>query len=109
MPHAAYLAATDGAVPIFAAVMAAAKARAAARQAAATVHQALGGYGFTIEADCQLYSRRIRAWSATMPDPGPCLAQLARTLADPASRDEISDLWQFDRGFNLPRWARENG
>ena len=107
--HAAYLAATDGAVPLFAAVMAAAKARTASRQAAATVHQALGGYGFTLEADCQLYSRRIRTWSAAMPDPGPWLARLARTLAEPATRDEVTDLWQFDRGFTLPRWARENG
>ena len=107
--HAAYLAATDGAVPIFAAVMAAAKARTASRQAAATVHQALGGYGFTIEADCQLYSRRIRTWSAAMPDPSPWLAQLARTLADPNRREEVTDLWQFDRGFTLPRWAREIG
>jgi len=107
--HAAYCAAEDGAVPLFAAAMAAAKARTAARQAAATVHQALGGYGFTLEADCQLYSRRIRTWSAAMPDPGPWLAQLARTLADPATRDRITDLWQFDRGFVLPGWARENG
>jgi len=107
--HAAYLAAADEQLPLFAAVMAAAKARAASRHAAATVHQALGGYGFTIEADCQLYSRRIRAWSAAMPDPKPWLARLARTLADPASRDEVHDLWQFDRGFTLPRWAREIG
>lgn len=106
--HAAYLTASDNEVPLFAAVMAAAKAREASRQAAATVHQALGGYGFTVEADCQLYSRRIRTWSAEMPDPGPWLARLARTLADPATRDQISDLWQFDRGFTLPRWARES-
>lgn len=105
--HGAYLAATDDAVPLFAAAMAAAKARTASRRAAATVHQALGGYGFTIEADCQLYSRRIRAWSAAMPDPGPWLAQLARTLADPATREQITDLWQFDRGFVVPNWARE--
>jgi hypothetical protein len=104
--HAAYLAAADGAVPLFAAVMAATKARTAARRAASTVHQALGGYGFTLEADCQLYSRRIRTWSAQMPDPGPWLAKLARTLADPATRDEVTDLWQFDRGFTLPGWAR---
>jgi Acyl-CoA dehydrogenase, C-terminal domain len=103
--HAAYLAASDGAVPLFAAAMAAAKSRAASRQVAATVHQALGGYGFTVEADCQLYSRRIRAWSSAMPDPGPWLTQLARTLADPATRDHVTDLWQFDRGFTLPRWA----
>jgi hypothetical protein len=107
--HAAYLVAADGAVPLFAAAMAAAKARAASRVAAATVHQALGGYGFTIEADCQLYSRRIRIWSAAMPDPRPWLAILARTLADSATRDQITDLWQFDRGFSLPRWAREIG
>jgi len=107
--HAAYLAATDCAVPLFASVMAAAKARAASRRAAATVHQALGGYGFTVEADCQLYSRCIRAWSAAMPDPGPWLAQLARAVADPATRDEVADLWQFDHGFTLPRWAREIG
>lgn len=105
--HAAYLADTDGAVPLFAAVMAAAKARAASRQAAATVHQALGGYGFTVEADCQLYSRRIRAWATAMPDPAPWLATLARTLTDSATRDQVTDLWQFDRGFTLPGWARE--
>ncbi len=107
--HGAYLAETDGQVPLFAAAMAAAKARAASRQTAAAVHQALGGYGFTIEANCQLYSRRIRAWTAAMPDPGPWLAELARTLTDPATRDNITDLWQFDRGFTLPRWANETG
>ncbi|HET7740517.1 MAG TPA: acyl-CoA dehydrogenase family protein [Mycobacterium sp.] len=106
--HAAYLADTDGAVSLFSAVMAAAKARAASRQAAAIVHQALGGYGFTVEADCQLYSRRIRAWTAAMPDPAPWLAKLARTLTDPATRDQVTDLWQFDRGFTLPGWARES-
>lgn len=106
--HATYLADSDGAVPIFHAAMAAAKARAASRQAAATVHQALGGYGFTVEADCQLYSRRIRAWTAAMPDPSPWLAKLARTLTDPATRDHVTDLWQFDQGFTLPGWARES-
>jgi hypothetical protein len=106
--HAAYLADSDGAVPLFHAAMAAAKARAASRQAAATVHQALGGYGFTVEADCQLYSRRIRAWTAAMPDPAPWLAKLARTLTDPVTRDQVTDLWQFDQGFTLPRWARES-
>ncbi len=105
--HATYLAATDGSVPLFAAAMAAAKTRAASRQVAATVHQALGGYGFTTEAECQLYSRRIRTWSAAMPDPGPWLTRLARTLAGPATRSQLTDLWQFDRGFILPRWARE--
>ncbi|OBK88437.1 acyl-CoA dehydrogenase family protein [Mycolicibacter sinensis] len=107
--HAAYLADCDGAVPLFAAAMAAAKARTASRFAAGTVHQALGGYGFTVEADCQLYSRRIRAWTAAMADPMPTLGVLARTLSDPATRDQVTDLWQFDRGFALPRWAMEAG
>lgn len=106
--HAAYLAESDGALPLFAAVMAAAKARTASRQAAATVHQALGGHGFTVEADCQLYSRRIRAWTAAMPDPTPWLGKLARTLTGPGTRNLVTDLWQFDRGFTLPRWARES-
>lgn len=106
--HAAYLADCDGTLPMSAAVMAAAKSRAASRQAAATVHQALGGHGFTIESDCQLYSRRVRCWTAAMPDPGPRLAELARTLADPVARESVPDLWQFDRGFTLPRWAGEN-
>ncbi|MEB3071468.1 acyl-CoA dehydrogenase family protein [[Mycobacterium] vasticus] len=105
--HGAYIAASDGALPLFAAVLAAAKARSGSRQAAATVHQALGGYGFSLEADCQLYSRRIRAWSAAMPDPSPWLAELARTLVDPATREQVTDLWQFERGFALPRWSRE--
>ncbi len=106
--HAAYLVASEATLPMSAAVMAAAKARSASRHAANAVHQALGGYGFTIEADCQLYSRRIRAWSAAMPDPGPWLANLARQLADPATRGSVTDLWQFDHGFTLPRWAVES-
>ncbi|KUI29263.1 acyl-CoA dehydrogenase family protein [Mycobacterium sp. GA-2829] len=105
--HAAYLAENDGVLPLSAAVMAAAKARSASRQAASTIHQALGGYGFTIEADCQLYSRRIRSWTSEMPDPTHWLADTARTLADPSKRDKVKDLWQFDRGFTLPRWVRE--
>ncbi|MCX2930596.1 acyl-CoA dehydrogenase family protein [Mycobacterium sp. CVI_P3] len=106
--HAAYLADCDGNLPLWAAVMAAAKARTASRQTASTVHQALGGYGFTIEADCQLYSRRIRSWTSEMPDPVHWLADMARTLADPIRRDGVKDLWQFDRGFTLPRWARQS-
>lgn len=106
--HATYLTAqrgTDDGPPLFAAAMAAAKAKKSARQAASTVHQVLGGYGFTIEADCQLYSRRIRNWTATMPDPGPTLAVLARTVIDPRTRASVTDLWQFDKGFSLPQWA----
>lgn len=106
--NAADLAACDGVLPLSAAVMAAAKSREASRQAAATVHQVLGGHGFSIESDCQLYSRRIRAWTSAMPDPGPWLADLARTLADTETRGSVRDLWQFRTGFTLPRWAREN-
>lgn len=105
--HATYLADADQALPLSAAVMAAAKARAASRQVAATVHQALGGYGFTIEADSQLFSRRIRSWTSAMPDPGTHLGQMARTLADPDTRNSVADLWQFNRGFTLPLWAQE--
>ncbi|MFE9322587.1 acyl-CoA dehydrogenase family protein [Nocardia sp. NPDC052278] len=96
-----------GTPPMHAAAMAAHKARSASRLAATVGHQVLGGYGFTLEADCQLYSRRIRAWSTMMPDPSAALADLARTLADPTHRETVRDLWQFDHGFTLPGWAAE--
>jgi hypothetical protein len=104
--HATYLTATDGAPPLYSCAMAAQKAKRAARLMASTAHQALGGYGFTVEADCQLYSRRIRAWTTAMPDPGRWLTEMARRLADPTTRDSVKDLWQFDSGYSLPRWAR---
>ncbi|WP_433598236.1 acyl-CoA dehydrogenase family protein [Nocardia sp. CA-135953] len=97
----------NGAPPPHAATMAAHKARTASRLAATAVHQALGGYGFTIEADCQLYTRRIRAWTTMMPDTTPALAALARTLSDPDRRATVADLWQFDRAYTVPRWAAE--
>ncbi|MGW8815610.1 acyl-CoA dehydrogenase family protein [Gordonia terrae] len=103
--HAAYLAAEDGAPSLVHAAMAAAKARQAGRRTASTVHQALGGHGFTIEADCQLYSRRIRAWTGEMPDTSPILTDMARRLVDPERRAEITDLWNHDSGFTLPHWA----
>ncbi|RNL62349.1 hypothetical protein EFK50_11260 [Nocardioides marmoriginsengisoli] len=102
-----YLAANDGEPPRHFAAMTAYAARRAARQTASTTHQAMGGQGFTTEADTQLYSRRLRTWSAAMPDPASALADLARTLADPEAREQVTDLWQFDRGFELPRWVRE--
>lgn len=89
------------------AAMTAHTARRAARQAASAAHQAMGGQGFTLEADTQLYSRRIRSWSSTLADPREALALMARTLANPQTRSQITDLWQFDEGFVLPRWARE--
>ncbi len=104
---ATFLTSTDGVPPRHFAAIAAHAARRAARQAATTAHQSMGGQGFSLEADTQLYSRRIRAWSGTMPDPTPALAELARTLADPSTRERVTDLWQFDNGFDLPRWARE--
>lgn len=102
-----YLTVADGTPPAHFAAMTAHTARAAARQAASVAHQAMGGQGFTLEAETQLFSRRLRAWSGAMPDTTAALAGLARTLADPATRDTITDLWQFDRGFVLPRWAQE--
>ncbi len=102
-----YLTATGATPPTHFAAMTAHTARDAARQAAAAAHQAMGGQGFTLEADTQLYSRRLRAWSAAIPDPAPTLAWLARTLADPDTRATVTDLWQFDNGFEIPAWARE--
>jgi len=87
------------------AVMARAKAVEAARLVATNVHQVMGGYGFTIDYDCQLYSRRIRSWSMRLARPGPELAQLARLLLAPALRDSVRLLWHHEQGVPLPRWA----
>ncbi len=102
-----YLAKADGSPPSHFAAMTAHATIRATRQTASTAHQAMGGQGFTLEADTQLYTRRIRSWSGLMPDPSPVLADLAKALADQGRRHEVTDLWQFDRGFELPRWARE--
>lgn len=102
-----YLTAADGVIPPPFAAMTAHTARNAARQVVSSAHQAMGGQGFTTEADTQLYSRRIRTWSGAMAETAPALADLARRLADPATRGSVTDLWQFDAGFELPRWARE--
>ncbi|MGH2784638.1 MAG: acyl-CoA dehydrogenase family protein [Actinomycetota bacterium] len=88
-------------------VMAWAKAVDAGRAIASAVHQVMGGYGFTVEEDTQLYSRRIRSWTMRLPSPGGELARLARLLLDGARRDLIGHLWQFDEGIPLPRWATE--
>jgi hypothetical protein len=95
----------DGAPSQPFATMTWAKAVDAARFIASTVHQVMGGYGFTLEEDCQLYSRRIRSWTMRLPQPAPALAELARALLDPARRDEVRYLWHHDRGVPLPRWA----
>ena len=72
----------DGAPDWTFAAMARAAAEDAAELAAATTHQVMGGYGFTVEEDCQLYSRRIRAWRLRLPPVGDELAELARRLLD---------------------------
>lgn len=97
----------DGAPPTVFAIMARAKAVECARDIAAAVHQVFGGNGFTLDYHCQLYSRRIRSWAMRLNRSGPELAELARVMLDPARRNEVRNLWHFDRGAPLPRWARE--
>ena len=38
---------------------------------------------------------------------GPELADVARTLLDPARRDGVRWLWQHEQGVAVPRWARD--
>ena len=83
-----------------------AKAVESGRLVASAVHQVMGGYGFTLEEDAQLSSRRIRSWTMRLPAAGPQLAALARSLIDPV-REGVRHLWQFDDGIRLPRWAAE--
>jgi hypothetical protein len=97
----------DGAPAAVFATMARARAVDSARLAATTVHQVMGGYGFSLEEDCQLFSRRIRSWAMRLGPTGPELAALARTLLDPAARDDVRYLWHADRGLPIPRWAHE--
>jgi len=97
----------DGAPDAVFAAMARAKAVDAGRLVATHVHQTMGGYGFALEYDCQLYSRRIRSWSMRLPRPERELAEVARVLLDPARRDRVRHLWNADQGVELPRWAAE--
>jgi hypothetical protein len=97
----------DGAPDAVLATIARAKSVAAARQVATVVHQVMGGYGFAVEEDCQLFSRRIRGWSMRLGRVGPDLAELGRTLTDPARRASVRHLWHNERGIQLPRWAIE--
>ena len=97
----------DGApTPAFGA-MVWAKAVDSGRIIVSAVHQAMGGYGFAVEEDTQLFSRRIRSWAMRLPAPGPGLAGFARTLLHPAQRDAVRHLWQHELGLALPRWAAE--
>ncbi|MBW3665526.1 MAG: hypothetical protein KY469_20720 [Actinobacteria bacterium] len=97
----------DGAPPVPFPAMVRWKAVTAARLVAATVHQTLGGYGFALEHDGQLYSRRIRAWILRLPRPEDGLVDVARQLLDPARRDAVPWLWHHERGAPRPRWAVE--
>lgn len=73
---------------------------------ARNTHQVFGGHGFTVEADLQLWTRRLRAWARSLPqDPVAARLTIARQLlGDP---DQVRGLWHHDRGLALPRWARE--
>lgn len=97
----------DGAPPAHFAIMVWAQAVRAGRFAATNVHQVFGGNGFAMEYDVQLYSRRIRSWAMRGPRSETALAELGRMVLDPARRDAMALLWQFDQGMQLPRWARE--
>ncbi len=97
----------DGAPDPLFATLVWAKAVEASRLVVSHVHQCMGGYGFALEYDCQLFSRRIRSWSMRLGRPGPELASLARTLLHGPSRDDVRHLWHHDRGVPIPRWAQE--
>jgi hypothetical protein len=75
---------------------------------ARNAHQVFGGHGFTVEADLQLWTRRLRSWARALPqDPVQARLAIARQLlADPTS-DRVRGLWHNQRGLELPRWAVE--
>jgi Acyl-CoA dehydrogenase, C-terminal domain len=97
----------DGAPPSHFAIMVRTKAIEAARFAAINVHQVLGGNGFAMEYDVQLYSRRIRSWTMRGRRAEPDLAELGRMMLDPGRRGEMALLWHYERGVQIPRWAAE--
>jgi hypothetical protein len=73
---------------------------------ARTTHQVFGGHGFTVEADLQLWTRRLRSWARALPqDPPEARIAIARQLLTDA--DQVRALWHHERGLALPRWARE--
>lgn len=98
----------DGAPDWTFAAMARSAADDAAERAAAATHQVMGGYGFTVEEDCQLYSRRIRAWRLRLTPVANELADLARRLVTEEGRASVRWLWHHERGLPLPRWSRES-
>jgi len=97
----------DGAPMDHFATMLWAKAVDAARNVSMNVHQTLGGNGFTLEYNVQLYSRRLRSWAMRGPRAGAMLANLGRSLLHAESRDNIQLLWHHEKGLPLPRWAQE--
>lgn len=97
----------DGAPSTLFATMAWAQAVDASRLVATNVHQCMGGYGFALEYDCQLASRRIRSWAMHLGPTGGALADVARELLEPARRDALRWLWHRERGVDVPRWAQE--
>ena len=97
----------DGAPAGHFAIMVWAKAVQAARLTATNAHQVFGGNGFAMEYDVQLYSRRMRSWAMRGPRVDGLLSELGRMVLDPARRDEMRLVWQFERGIQIPRWARE--
>jgi hypothetical protein len=96
----------DGAPDDVFATMAWTRAVDSARLVASHVHQVMGGYGFAMEEDCQLYSRRLRSWSMRLGSSGPALVAMARTLLDPQARARVRHLWHHDAGVWLPPWQR---
>lgn len=83
------------------------KAAQAGRLTATHVHQVMGGYGFAMEYDCQLFSRRIRRWSSRLGRPEDALEEIGRDVADADRRAEVQWLWHHEAGMPLPRWAVE--
>ena len=97
----------DGAPDACFAAIARSAAEDAAEAAVASTHQVMGGYGFTVEEDCQLFSRRTRAWRLRLEPVGVELAALAGRLLTSDGRAEARWLWHHEQGLPLPRWAAE--
>jgi alkylation response protein AidB-like acyl-CoA dehydrogenase len=97
----------DGAPDDTFAAIARAVAEDAAERAVSSCHQVMGGYGFSVEEDCQLFSRRTRAWRLRLEPVGDELTALGRRLLSVAGRDSVRWLWHHEQGLPLPRWAAE--
>jgi len=97
----------DGAPSRIFALMLSAKAVETARFVATTIHQIFGGYGFAMDYDVQLYSRRLRSWANREPRAGGSFAEIGRALINTDERGRTQHLWHHEAGIPLPRWARE--